>query len=77
MDVTVEEAKIQQTKTLILIERPYVRNARGAQRAQSLAGRNIISTLKPRHQDGCPEILQIHKREVPLPERGREGTSGI
>lgn len=40
-------------------------------------GTSFISTSEVRPQDGCAEILQIHKREVPLPQRGREGTSGI
>lgn len=40
-------------------------------------GNAFISTSEIRPQDGCAEILQIHKREIPLSQRGREGASGI
>jgi len=33
--------------------------------------------VEVRLHDGCAEILQIHKREISLSQRGREGTSGI
>lgn len=62
-----------QSEPLILIERFY--EEKDAQ--LNTVDRYIISVVKRVPQDGCSEILQIHKREVSLPQRDDQGISGI